>query len=72
MRITVQFEIKPNAVTNIVKPQNINFQNVSGNLIQEAKKYLKEYEIVAKEEILYYGVLYFEIISRGEVERFGS
>lgn len=40
MRITVEFETKPNVNTNIMQPQNINFRNVSGNLIQETKKFV--------------------------------
>lgn len=40
LRITVEFETKPNANTNIMQPQNIDFQNVSGNLIQETKKFM--------------------------------
>lgn len=51
MRITVEFETKPNANTNIMQPQNINFQNVSGNLIQETKKFLISLESNAEDVI---------------------
>lgn len=40
MRITVEFETKLNTNNNIMQPQNIIIQNVSGNLIQEAKKFM--------------------------------
>lgn len=51
MRITVEFETKANANTNIMQPQNINFQNVSGNLIQETKKFMISLEGNAEDVI---------------------
>ena len=51
LRITVEFETKPNANTNIMQPQNIDFQNVSGNLIQETKKFMVSLENNAEDVI---------------------
>lgn len=51
MRITVEFETKPNANTNIMQLQNIDFQNVSGNLIQETKKFMISLESNAEDVI---------------------
>ena len=51
MRIIVEFETKPNANTNIMQPQNIDFQNVSGNLIQETKKFMVSLESNAEDVI---------------------
>lgn len=51
MRITVEFETKPNANTNIMQPPNIDFQNVSNNLIQETKKFMISLESNAEDVI---------------------
>ncbi len=51
LRIIVEFETKPNANTNIMQPQNIDFQNVSGNLIQETKKFMVSLESNAEDVI---------------------
>lgn len=51
LRITVEFETKPNVNTNIMQPQNIDFQNVSGNLIQETKKFMVSLENNAEDVI---------------------
>lgn len=51
LRITVEFETKPNANTNIMQLPNIDFQNVSGNLIQETKKFMVSLEGNAEDVI---------------------
>lgn len=51
LKITVEFETKTNVDTNIMQPININFQNVSGNLIQEATKFMMSLEGNAEDVI---------------------
>lgn len=44
MKISVDFETKFNIDRNIMQPQTINYQNVSGELEQEAKKFIVSLE----------------------------